>query len=203
MNEHRCEDGVEEIVLSEADRKTVLSCLESCYTNNQIMNKLHPTDMFGQPIESYNEIAFFIDFLVTYKNDPIAILKFKMKADNYTVDVVSKKVTLNDLKTTGRNVEWFMNERFGSLIHYHYYRQLAIYLLVLEQYCLKEYGASRKAGWTYDANFLVVQTSPNYQSECYKLNSYWLKRGKAEAEYLLKLVGAYTYFGWNSELYFE
>lgn len=193
----------EAILLSDADHDTVCGCLESCYNNKDIMSKLHPTSTPDQPVESYNEIAFLIDFLVTYKGKPIAILKFKMKADNYTVDIDRKKVVLNDLKTTGKAARWFMNEEFGSLIHYHYYRQLALYLLVLEQYCLKKYGASKEAGWTYDANFLVVQTFPDYESKCYKLNSYWLKRGKSEAEYLLKMVAAYTYYGWDSEIEFE
>lgn len=196
-------ESKEEILLSDSDYDTVVGCLDSCYNNKEIMSKLHPTDMFGDNIEWYNEITFFIDFLVTYKGKPLTILKFKMKADNYTVDVDNKKVTLNDLKTTGKAVRWFMNEEFGSLVHYHYYRQLALYLLVLEQYCLKEYGASKQVGWTYESNFLVVQTFSDFESQCYKLNEYWLKKGKLEAEYLLKRIAAYEIFGWKTEIDFE
>lgn len=193
----------EEILLSDADYDIVSGCLESCYNNNEIMSKLHPTDIFGDPIESYNEIAFFIDFLVTYKGKKCCTLKFKMKADNYTVDVMDKKITLNDVKTTGKAARWFMNEEFGSLVHYHYYRQLALYLWVLQLYCANQYGASKTTGWTSECNFLVVQTFPDFESKCYKLNSYWLKHGKLEAEMLLKRVAAYEMFGWKSEINFE
>ena len=193
----------EEILLSDSDYDVVSGCLESCYNNDQIMNKLHPTNKSGKPIESYNEIAFFIDFLVIYKGKESKKLKFKMKADNYTVDTDSKRITLNDVKTTGKAARWFMNEEFGSLVHYHYYRQLALYLWILELYCLNQYGASKNAGWTSECNFLVVQTFPDYESQCYKLNSYWLKKGKLEAEELLKRIAAYKMFGWNSKIEFE
>lgn len=196
-------EGVKEIILSDPDHNTVSGCLESCFNNRELMNKLHPTDIFGDPIESYNEIAFFVDFIVTYKGKKCTTLKFKMKADNYTVDVENKKITLNDLKTTGKPAAWFMNEEYGSLVHYHYYRQLALYLWILELYCQKHYGATKEQGWTSDANFLVVQTIPEYVSKCYKLNNYWLKRGLEEGQNLLKRIAAYEIFGWKTEINFE
>lgn len=196
-------NGVEEIFLSDSDHVVVSTCLESCYNNREIMDKLHPTDVFGDPIESYNEIAFFIDFLVTYKGKKCTTLKFKMKADNYTVDVENKKVVLNDLKTTGKPVRWFMNAEYGSIIHFSYYRQLALYLWVLTLYCSQKYGASKDAGWTSECNFLVVQTTPDYESRCYNMSSYWLKKGKREAEELLKRVAAQEIFGWDTEINFE
>lgn len=71
----------EQIHLSDADYKTVSGCLESCHNNRVIMSKLHPTDAFGDPIQSFNEDALFIDFLVTYKGRCVT-LPFKLKADN-------------------------------------------------------------------------------------------------------------------------
>jgi len=114
-----------QIFLSDADHKTVSDCLESCYNNPKIMNKLHPTNLFGDVIESHNEDAFFIDFLVTYKNRYCTTLKFKLKADNWTIDPEEKIVTLNDLKTTSKPVAWFMNEEYGSMTKYRYDRQMA------------------------------------------------------------------------------
>lgn len=195
--------GIEEIFLSDSDHDVVTGCLKACYDNQQIMNKLHPTDAFGDPVESYNEIAFFIDFLVTYKGKQCTTLRFKMKADNYTVDVENKKVVLNDLKTTGKPVAWFMNEEYGSISHYHYYRQLFLYLWVLWLYCERKYGATKETGWTSEANFLVVQTIPEYKSRCYNVNSNWLKKGKIEAEELLKRVAAQQIFGWKTPIDFE
>ena len=195
--------NVEEIFLSDNDYDTVSGCLESCFNNKQIMDKLHPTDVFGDPIESYNEIAFFIDFLVTYKECKCTTLRFKMKADNYTVDIVDKIITLNDLKTTGKPSAWFMNEEYGSMQHYHYYRQMYLYMWILSLYCSKKYGASKEAGWKSEANMLVVQTLPDYASKCYNVSSGWLKKGKNEAEELLKRVAACQIFGWKTPIEFE
>ena len=195
--------GVEEIFLSDPDYDVVSGCLESCFNNKQIMEKLHPTDAFGNPIESYNEIAFFIDFLVTYKGKKCTTLKFKMKADNYTVDEENKVVTLNDLKTTGKPAAWFMNSEYGSIVHYSYYRQLYLYMWVLWLYCSQKYGASKDAGWKSECNFLVVQTIPDYTSKCYNMGKNWLLKGKKEAEELLKRVAAQQIFGWKTPIEFE
>mgnify|MGYP003398051637 CR=1 FL=1 len=62
-----------------------------------------------------------------------------------------------------------MNSEYGSMSHYHYYRQMYLYMLVLWTYCNKHYGASKEAGWTSETNMLVVQTSPDYNSKCYKI----------------------------------
>ena len=167
------------------------------------MNKLHPKDVFGDPIESYNEIAFFIDFLVTYQGKKCTTLKFKMKADNYTVDVDDKKLVLNDLKTSSKPARWFMNEEYGSLVHYHYYRQLALYLFVLELFASKQYGFSKEIGWKSEANFLVVSTVPDYSAQCHKLNSYWLKKGLKEGYDLLKRIASYEMFGWGTQINFQ
>lgn len=194
--------GVEEIFLSDNDHDVVTKCLESCFNNEQIMSKLHPTDVFGNPVESYNEIAFFIDFIVTYKNKQCANLKFKMKADNYTVDTDGKLITLNDLKTTGHPVTMFMNEEWGSMSHYSYYRQMYLYSWVLWLYCTQQYGASKNTGWTMKSNMLVVQTFPDFSSRCFSVGNNWLKKGKREGEELLKRVAAYEIFGWDSEIDF-
>lgn len=196
-------DDVKEIFLSDSDYDTVTGCIDSCNNNEDITTKLHPTDVFGEPIESHNEMAFFIDFVVTYKKRYCATLKFKMKADNFTIDSENKIVTLNDLKTTGKPTAWFMNEEYGSMMHYHYYRQMYLYSWVLWLYCVQKYGASKNQGWKLDCNMLVVQTFGEYISKCYNVSSTWLKKGKVEGEELLKRVAAYEIFGWDKEIDFE
>lgn len=56
-------------------------CLTSMKNNKRIMSKLHPKDMFGDKIPSYNEDAIFCDFIAIYK-DKAVLLPVKMKADN-------------------------------------------------------------------------------------------------------------------------
>lgn len=193
--------GTEEIILSDKDYDIVESCIKSCTDNNQIMSKLHPIDDFGQPVESYNETAFFVDLIVTYKDKQCARLKFKMKADNYTINRDSKTLTLNDLKTSSKPTAWFMNEEYGSLVHYHYYRQLYLYNWLLWLFYSKE-GITKENGWKSECNFLVIHTGDNFDSKCCNLNSYWLKKGKIEAEYCFKEIAAYRIFGSEEEIQF-
>lgn len=94
----------EVIFLSNSDHDVVTACLNSCTNNKLIINKLHPTDNFGDPIDSYNEDALFIDFIVTYKKKHCVTLPFKLKIDNWTIDFDKKIITLNDLKTTGNKI---------------------------------------------------------------------------------------------------
>ena len=196
-------ENVQEIFLSDADYDVVYGCVNSCLDNKDVTDKLHPKDLFGDPVKSYNEIAFFIDFLVTYKDKQCTTLRFKMKADNYTVDVQDKKVVLNDLKTSSKPVAWFMNEEYGSFYHYHYGRQLALYLWVLWLYCSKKYGASKSAGWKSEANILITQTSPEYNSKCYTISNSILKQGLIEGKELLKRVAAQQIFGWKTQIEFK
>lgn len=190
------------VILSDKEYDVVFSCLESCKNNRLIMNKLHPTDRFGDKIESYNEDALFIDFLVTYKDKHCVTLKFKMKADNWTIDYDNKVVTLNDLKTTGKPVAWFMNSEYGSMVHYHYARQMAAYSSILFHYCQQYFGTCKNQGWTLNCNMLVVQTIPPYSSKCFHVSRTQLKQGYEEFEQLMKRVAYHEMFGYDDEINF-
>lgn len=136
----------EPIFLSNPDYDVVKSCLDSCTQNKAVMNKLRPTDDFGEEIDSYNEDALFIDFVVTYKKNHCVTLPFKMKIDNWTIDFDNKVVTLNDLKTTGKPINWFMNPVYGSMTKFHYNRQMGIYAAVLWYYCQRNFGVCKNTG---------------------------------------------------------
>lgn len=71
----------EQIHLCSSDHDKVSDCLNSCKNNRILMNLLHPSDVFGDPIDSYCEDALFIDFVVTYK-DRCVTIPFKLKVDN-------------------------------------------------------------------------------------------------------------------------
>lgn len=190
----------EQIHLSESDYKTVSGCLESCRSNRQLMNLLKPTDMFGDPIDSFNEDALFMDFLVTYKGRCITLL-FKLKADNWTIDFDNKVVTLNDLKTSGHFVDGFM-EPGHSFENYHYSRQMGVYSSILWHYCERTFGVNKNTGWKLKANMLVVQTIPPYTSRCFVVNKTQLKQGLNEFNRLMKMVAYYEIFGYDKEVKF-
>lgn len=184
--------------LDDKNYEIATSAIASLESNKAVMNKLHPVDIFGSPIASYNEDALFLDFAVLYKNRA-AILKVKAKADNWSVDEENKLLTINDLKTSGHFVDGFMRET-GSLFTYHYYRQAALYRTMLEEVAKKEYGYNYK--WNFEFNFLVVQTIGNFASACYRVSDALLAKGKAEYENLIKRVAAYKMFGEDADIEF-
>lgn len=201
-NRKKYNSSKEEIFLSNSDYDVVKACLDSCMNNKSIMNKLHPTNVFDEPIESYNEDALFIDFLVTYKKKHCVTLPFKMKADNWTIDYDNKLVTLNDLKTTSKPVNWFMNPEYGSMVKYHYQRQMAAYSSVLWYYCQQQFGVCKNTGWKMKCNMLVVETAPPYDSRCFYVTQSQLKKGLNEFNELLKRVAYYEIFGYENEVNF-
>ena len=162
------------------------------------MSKLHPTDVFGDQIPSFNEDALFMDYLVVYKGRCFT-LKFKMKADNWSINFDDKIITLNDVKTSGHHIEGFMD---GSFINFNYARQMGCYSAVLWEYCAKEFGVSTKTGWKLDANMLVVETIPNHLSGCFNVPREELARGKRQFDRLMKMVGYYNIFGFDKEVEF-
>lgn len=189
-------------VLSDKDWDIANSCIQSCLNNEEIYSKLHPVDVFGDPIESHCEDAFFMDYIVTYKGH-CATLHFKMKADNWTIDFDNKVVTLNDLKTSGKSCNIFMKEDTGSFYHYSYARQMAVYGEILWYYCMKTYGVTKETGWKLNTNMLVVETIPNYWSRSYYVTDKQLREGHKMLEELLCRVAYCEMFGWDKEIEFE
>ena len=191
----------ERVIVADKNWDTVDGCIKSCLNNEEIMSKLHPVTSTGEPVLSFFEDALFMDYIVTYKGKNCAILRFKMKADNWTIDFEKKIITLNDLKTTGKSVNCFMRED-GSFYHYNYARQLAVYSDILYRYCMVNYGISKNTGWKTYANMLVVETIPNYWSKCYYVNSDQLYAGHKVLRELLCRVAYCEMFGYDKEIEF-
>ena len=190
------------VTLSNNDWDIATACINSLRDNTEIMSKIHPTDVFGDPIESYCEDALFMDFIVVHEGSKCATLRFKLKIDNWTIDEETKTVTLNDLKTTGKSVNHFIEET-GSLYNFHYYRQLGIYGIILMYYLNKTRGVTKEMGWKLKANILAVETIPNYWSRCFSIDDNLLKIGIKEAYELLKRVAACEIFGYENDFIFE
>ena len=187
-------------IVSDKDWDVINGCLNSCTSNEKIMNLLHPTNPFGDPIESYCEDALFMNYIITYK-DKYAVLPFKMKADNWTIDADSKILTLNDLKTTSHSVNCFM-EPGASFEHFSYARQMAVYSQILWYYCMKNYGVCSGTGWQIKANMLVVETVPNYWSRPYYVTQKQLTEGKKMLNELLCRVAYCEMYGYDKIIEF-
>ena len=194
------ETDKELILLSPNERALVNALVNSCKDNNEIMSKLHPIDAFGDPTETHFEDAFFIDYIVTYKNRYCDRIPFKMKADNWTIDFNNKVLTLNDLKTTGHSLQHFMGPEDSSWNKFSYARQMFCYSQILWYWCMKHYGISKEQGWILKANMLVVETIPNYWSRSFYVSDNQLRDGRKMFNELMSMVAYYNIFGYDKEV---
>ena len=155
------------IYLDDKSRDTVYNCVEALTNNQQVQELLHPSGLIDAPI-SLNENALLLDVQAECPNGKTFIMHLKAKLDNFTIDLESDTVVVNDVKTIGKVV----SEIDSNISKYHYSRELAMYLFLLRLYVIKEYGIENP---TMKANYLVVSTVPQYytkvramtKKECY------------------------------------
>lgn len=156
------------IYLDDKSRDTVYNCVEALTNNSQVQELLHPSGLIDAPI-SLNENALLLDVQAECPNGKTFIIHLKAKLDNFTIDLESDTIVVNDVKTIGKVV----SEIDSNISKYHYSRELAMYLFLLRLYVIKEYGIENP---TMKANYLVVSTIPQYytkvkamtKKECYE-----------------------------------
>ena len=208
---HFDEFGREVIILNDKLQRDVASCIDAVNGNVKIRKLLHSQN-FTDTIEYFNEQAVFIDIAVTLPNGEVVVVPFKLKFDNYSINPEEKVVKLNDLKTTGKPCSYFMGNMVptlddkgkttgeqwcnGSFQNYRYYRQIAIYMLILQWY-LKSQGYD---GYNYEANMMVVESTPDFKSEVYPISQSYIKRGLIEFKELICRVAWHEYHGYDKEL---
>lgn len=172
------------IYLDTKSRDKLKLCVNSVNNNQEIQNLLHPKGFIDDPI-SMNEAALFINIKAIYNNKE-TILKLKAKLDNFTIDLESNSIVLNDLKTTGHYLT-----KFGeSFEKYHYFRQMGFYLWLLTLYAKKEYNIQSID--SLKANMLLVSTIPDFRSGVFKVSKKQINRGFKEFSDLLSRVAKLT-----------
>ena len=187
------------IILPDSDREKCLASIKSLKNNKLVQSILHPTDAFGDKLPSFNEEAFFADYVVVV-GDKAVVIPFKLKIDNWTIDEDNKTLVLNDLKTSGKPVAWFMNEEWGSFKKFHYDRQFLCYGDILKKYCEKEFNFDES--WDFKANVCVVETFGEHNSKCFKITERRMEEARPEFEKLMKMIGYYTIYGYDEEVEF-
>ncbi len=182
------------IVLPRKDACKCKRCLEALTSHDAVM-RIVEAENYEPDARSFNEDVLLMEVRATYRNEKETTLKLKMKADNWSIHPRSKKLVVNDLKTTSKPLRQFMSH-FGSFYHYHYYRQMAMYAWMLQQFCEREYGYS-SASWTTESNMVVVETSHGHQASCFKVEEGAMEMGLYEFFKLLKMVAYYEMFGYE------
>lgn len=165
-------------------RERIYGCLNSINKNKLIQELLHPTGLINKPIVG-NEKTILLDLKVEYPNHEPFILKLKSKLDNFSIDLDSNTITVNDLKTTGKPTQYFSE----SLNKYRYYREMGMYSYLLSLCANKFYNLKNPK---IKSNFLVVYTQPSYYSEVVKMNKGMFMKGFNEFIKLVKLVAHYV-----------
>lgn len=170
---------IEPIYLDPKSREKLQLCLASVEANKEVQDLLHPKGVFEEPI-SMNEAALFMDVKAEHEGKE-TILKLKGKLDNFTIDIETNEVVLNDLKTTGH---WLID--FGdSFKKYHYNRQMAMYAWMLRSYVQKQYNMKPSS---LMANMLLVCTVPDYRAGVFRVTNGEIRKGFLEFKDLLQRV---------------
>jgi len=184
------------IYLSEGIFDKYINIINNLKNNYAINNLLSPTTLF-EPVESFNEYAIFCDFKITLDSGEEIVIPFKGKLDNFTINYETNVVTLNDLKTTGKFGRYFMGNNVflegsdsavwidGSFQKYSYYRQMGIYLYLLQAVCKNIYKLNN---FKFKTNMLVVETCPSYNTFVYPVSSKYIMYGLEEFKQLMTIL---------------
>lgn len=85
------------IYLDNKSLEIVKSCVAALNSNKQVQKLLHPEGITKTPI-SENEQAILLDVEATCPNGKKFILHLKSKLDNYTIDMETNTIVVNDIK---------------------------------------------------------------------------------------------------------
>ena len=134
--EYLLKEGIdkEQIYLSAPMFEKYTQCMLGISENPKVKETLYPEGLLSKA-EVFNEYAIFAEVVITLDDGTTKRLKLKSKLDNFTVNHETKELTLNDLKTSGKPVKYFMGNWVrelggnkvwydGSFQKYHYYRQM-------------------------------------------------------------------------------
>lgn len=206
------------ITLTQEHKDKLDKCLISVKNNEKIMSFLRGQE--GENFLTHNEDVMIMKAVAEVPSkdaddfeDKEAELWIKVKIDNWTIDFEKKEVILNDLKTTGSSIADFIggeNENmslegqiyktksYGSFEKFHYYRQMALYMRVLQAYVKEKYDATEDNGWKFICNMLVVETNEPHYSHAFTVGERWLNLGAYEYESLLKRLAYHKTYGYDS-----
>jgi hypothetical protein len=177
-------------------------CLLGLSENPKFQQTLTPKGLLSDP-EYYNEYAIFCTVLVTTDEFSIEV-KIKGKLDNFTINHEDLLITLNDLKTTGKPAKFFMGnyvkeigedgesrQRWynGSFQTYHYYRQMGLYLWLLQAALKQLHGYDYKL----KANMLLVETIPNFKCAICPVNGKYITKGLNEFKSILLKIAEWKH----------
>ena len=195
------------IVLTADQRDKCIKCVGSVKSNSHAIGLLYPEQ--SDTLLSFDEDVILMDVEATFEEeleDNVITMKIKGKIDNWSVDLKNNIITMNDLKTTGKALQFFpgrwQEDKYkegeqifieGSFQKYHYNRQLAFYMAILLAHCNKTYG---ERDWSLAVNIIAVETIYPFRSQVFRIGEETLKKGMEEYNSLMKRVAYHTKYSY-------
>lgn len=193
-------NGKEIYVLSKRLLDAAHACIRSI-NNNRPIQTILSKNLF-EPKQFFNEIALFSDIEVTLPDGTSTIIKFKGKLDSVVWDPEKKVLYLNDVKTTSKNIEYFMDHYVdgkvyeGVFSYRSYYMQLAAYSILLQLYFQRILGIS---DYTLQSNIFAVETTGEFRSDSFRINNSYIDFGIQEFKQLICRLAWHTINGFEKE----
>lgn len=193
-------DGKEVYVLSKRLLDSAHKCIDSVNNCNSIQQILRQ-NLFEEK-QYFNEIALFSDIEVTLADGTSTIIKFKGKLDSVVWDPEQKILYLNDVKTTSKDLGYFMDNIYeekaydGVFSKRSYYMQLASYSILLQKYFQEVLHIN---DYTLKANIFAVETVGEYRAETFRINNSYIDLGINEFKQLLCRLAWHTLNGFEKE----
>jgi hypothetical protein len=195
------------VVLTADQRDKCLKCVGSVKANPFTMDLLYPE--VSETLLSFDEDVILMDVEATFEegvNVETITMKTKGKIDNWSIDLDKNIIIMNDLKTTGKALQFFpgrwQEDKYkageqifieGSFQKYHYGRQLAFYMSMLLAYCNKTYG---ERDWQLAVNIVAVETIYPFRSQVFRVGDEALRKGIEEYNGLMKRVAYHTKYSY-------
>ena len=118
-------------------------------------------------------------------------------------DPEKKTLYLNDVKTTSKQLEYFMDHVYdddkvypGVFSHHCYHLQLACYSVMLQMYFQKVLGIT---DYTLQSNIFAVETTGEHRSDVFRINNSYIEQGMKEFKQLICRLAWHEVNGFDKE----
>lgn len=171
------------LTLTQADKNIIEGAKDALYSN-ALANKFYNLS------KSFTRNLVFVEVPVFFQ---FQNLNCKAKIDNIYIDLDSKVIYLNDLKTTSTALGLFR----GTIEFYEYYRQLAWYKLALRFFLRFKPEYAEYSSYPVVCNIIAVETNGYFNCCVFNIDAY-IPKGIERCKALLHRTSYHiTYNMWN------
>lgn len=190
----------EVFVLSKPLLEKAHNCIDSINNSYAIQKILKQNDF--EEKQFFNEIAMFSDIEVVFPDGKKHLIKIKGKLDSVVWDPENEILYLNDIKTTSKQLEYFMDKYYdgqcyeGVWGHHMYYAQIALYNVFLQKYFQEILHINYK---DLQCNIFAVETCNQHRADVFRINNSYIDLGiKTFKDWICRLA-YHEMYGFDKE----